>query len=145
MSAATVNETAAAFVPDSRFELQIGRSGCLSGDGRGNPCNNADDSVPSGQGSGTYGVIGDWDVAKVTSMSDSECLVFVGGRALAVLIADTLFFAPSLCAYVAPFSAVFYNAENFNQPLNDWDVARVTSMDSSECLVVFGGRAHWQS
>ena len=107
ISAAMLNETAAAFAPNSRAELQTATFGCVgacgralsgSGDetyciwyangpwesGTGNPCNNADDSVPSGQGSGSYGVIGDWNVAKVTDMRFSECLVVVGGRALAV-------------------------------------------------------------
>ena len=100
VSAAAVNETAAAFAPNSRSELQAAAFGCVgacralsgSGDGcyygpwtsgTGDPCNNAGDSVPSGQGSGAYGVIGDWDVAKVTSMQYSECLVFCWPHATA--------------------------------------------------------------
>ena len=96
--AAMVSESSAAFAPNSRAELQAATFGCVgacgqalwgSGDGTycpsyadglwkfstGSPCRNRDSIVPSGQGSGTYGVIGDWDVAKVTSMSISECLV----------------------------------------------------------------------
>ena len=106
VSAAAVNETAAAFAPNSRSELQAAAFGCVgacgqalegSGDGTycspsangpwtsgtGDPCNNAGDSVPNGQGSGAYGVIGDWDVAKVTSMRSSECLVFCWPHATA--------------------------------------------------------------
>jgi hypothetical protein len=95
ISAAMVHETTAAFAPNSRSELQAATIGCVgacgralsgSGDGTycssgswisgtGNPCNNAGAGVPGGQGSGTYGVIGDWDVAKVTIMGPSECLV----------------------------------------------------------------------
>ena len=96
--AAIISESSAAFAPNSRAELQAATFGCVgacgqalsgSGDGTychwdangpwesgtGSPCGNRDSIVPSGQGSGTYGVIGDWDVAKVTSMRYSECLV----------------------------------------------------------------------
>ena len=104
--AAMISESSAAFAPNSRAELQAATFGCVgacgqalsgSGDGTychwsangpwesgsGDPCNNAGDSVPNGQGSGAYGVIGDWDVAKVTSMSYSECLVFCWPHATA--------------------------------------------------------------
>ena len=95
--AAMISESSAAFAPNSRAELQAATFGCvgacgqaLSGwgdaycspsangpweSGTGSPCGNRYSNVPSGQGSGTYGVIGDWDVARVTSMSRSECLV----------------------------------------------------------------------
>ena len=36
--------------------------------GTGNPCNNADTGVPNGQGTGTYGTMGSWDVSKVDNM-----------------------------------------------------------------------------
>jgi hypothetical protein len=41
-----------------------------SGDGI---CANANSSVPDDQGTGTYGVIGSWDVSGVRSMARSEC------------------------------------------------------------------------
>ena len=97
--AAIISESSAAFAPNSRAELQAATFGCVGAcgqvlaggtgewtfcswgangpweSGTGSPCSNRDSIVPSGQGSGTYGVIGDWDVANVTSMSYSECLV----------------------------------------------------------------------
>ena len=36
-------------------------------------CANANSGVPSDQGTGTYGVIGSWDVSGVRSMARSEC------------------------------------------------------------------------
>jgi hypothetical protein len=93
----------AAFTPRNRAELQgdgqstAGVFGCvgscgqsfLSGSGEythcsssangpwesgsGSPCNNADVLVPVGQGSGTYGALGDWDVSSVQDMSGSKC------------------------------------------------------------------------
>ena len=89
----------AAFAPRSRTELQgnggstLGVFGCIgscgqsplptSGDytycfggawisGTGNPCNNADTGVPNGQGTGTYGTMGSWDVSKVDNMGWSK-------------------------------------------------------------------------
>ena len=89
----------AAFAPRSRTELQgdggstlgvfgcVGSCGrslsvfnsytyCASGDwtsGTGNPCNNANTGVPNGQGTGTYGTMGSWDVSKVDNMGWSKC------------------------------------------------------------------------
>ena len=96
MSAAVVNETAAAFAPNWRSELQAATFGCVgacgqalsgSGDrtycswnangpwesGDGTTCANAYSQVPSGQGDGKYGAIGSWIVSKVTDMYGSEC------------------------------------------------------------------------
>jgi hypothetical protein len=91
----------AAFAPRSRTELQgdggsnlgvfgcVGSCGqsplressgynyCSTGDwrysGTGNPCNNANTDVPNGQGTGTYGTMGSWDVSKVDNMRWSKC------------------------------------------------------------------------
>ena len=49
--------------------------GCCSsnwGHNTGNPCHNADTDVPSGQGTGKYGMIGSWDVSKVDNMAHSK-------------------------------------------------------------------------
>ena len=40
--------------------------------GSGNPCNNANASVPSGQGTGTYDTMGSWDVSRVDKMDYSK-------------------------------------------------------------------------
>ena len=37
-------------------------------------CANADSDVPSGQGTGKYGAIESWDVSRVQSMRNSECV-----------------------------------------------------------------------
>ena len=142
--AAMISESSAAFAPNSRAELQAATFGCVgacgralagSGDGTycswdangpwesgtGSPCGNRDSIVPSGQGSGTYGVIGDWDVAKVTSMSYSECLVcwppvtapmFAAAGSRVFCIADNVVFfgfPPALCLLVSlPFFSVLF-------------------------------------
>ena len=90
----------AVFAPRTRTELQgdggstLGVFGCVGScggslsrsgdstyctssggswrDGSGNPCINADSSVPSGQGTGTYGTMGSWDVSKVDNMRYSK-------------------------------------------------------------------------
>ena len=43
--------------------------------GTGNPCNNADTGVPNGQGTGTYGTMGSWDVSKVDNMAYCKFLL----------------------------------------------------------------------
>ena len=91
----------AAFAPTSRTELQgdggntLGVFGCVGScgtsplpiahgvytycrdggwsSGTGNPCNNANTGVPNGQGTGTYGTMGSWDVSKVDNMRWSKC------------------------------------------------------------------------
>ena len=89
----------AAFAPSSRAELQgdgvstLGVFGCVGScalitfkgytycdsrsgawaSGTGDPCNNADTGVPNGQGTGTYGTMGSWDVSKVDNMAFSKC------------------------------------------------------------------------
>ena len=90
----------AAFAPGSRTELQgdgggtLGVFGCVGSCGRsplrkrlgytycedggwtsgtGNPCNNANTNVPNGQGTGTYGTMGSWDVSKVDNMRRGKC------------------------------------------------------------------------
>jgi hypothetical protein len=54
-----------------------GSSYCTSGSGSWRTgtgiCANANSGVPSDQGTGTYGVIGSWDVSGVRSMARSEC------------------------------------------------------------------------
>ena len=92
----------AAFTPNSRSELQgnggstLGVFGCVGScggslddngytycffsrngpweDGTGNPCTNANTDVPSGQGTGKYGIIGSWDVSKINDMRMSKCI-----------------------------------------------------------------------
>ena len=91
----------AAFAPRSRTELQgdgggtLGVFGCVGScgssplpttssgytycyngawtSGTGNSCNNAATDVPNGQGTGTYGTMGSWDVSKVDNMGWSKC------------------------------------------------------------------------
>ena len=46
-------------------------------------CVNADRGVPIGQGTGTYGVIGSWDVSRVQSMKYSECAFARGAPGVA--------------------------------------------------------------
>ena len=95
---AMARETAAAFAPNTRSELQNATFGCVgacgqalstSGEwysycnaltgpwvsGTGYPCDNGVDGVPNGQGTGKYGEISYWNVAKVEDMSFSESLV----------------------------------------------------------------------
>ena len=89
----------AAFAPRSRTELQgdgggtLGVFGCVGScgssplptssgytycnngawtSGTGNSCNNAATDVPNGQGTGTYGTMGSWDVSKVDNMGWSK-------------------------------------------------------------------------
>ena len=105
----------AVFAPRTRTELQgdggsaLGVFGCVGscmgslstvngftycGDGgswrsgSGNPCNNANSGVPSGQGTGTYGSMGSWDVSRVDSMGMSKLVAlfysFLSTRVLVV-------------------------------------------------------------
>ena len=91
----------AAFAPRTRTELQgnggstLGVFGCVGScggslstssggstycgssggswrSGSGNPCKNAGSSVPSNQGTGTYGTMGSWDVSRVDNMRYSK-------------------------------------------------------------------------
>ena len=89
----------AAFAPRNRNELQgdgggsLGVFGCVGScgssplptssgytycnngawtSGTGNSCNNAATGVPNGQGTGTYGTMGSWDVSKVDNMGWSK-------------------------------------------------------------------------
>lgn len=92
----------AAFTPNNRSELQgdgkstLGVFGCVGScaadihmhtsgstycfphgpwsEGSGNPCTNANTNVPSGQGTGTYGKIGSWNVSKTNDMEYSKCI-----------------------------------------------------------------------
>ena len=56
--------------------------------GSGNPCNNANSGVPSGQGTGKYGTMGSWDVSSVDNMRYSKLVTsfysFLSMRALVV-------------------------------------------------------------
>ena len=130
----------AAFTPRNRTELQTAMFGCVGacgqalsvsygvtvcpsnangpwGQGNGT-CNNAKNNVPTGQGSGPYGVIGAWDVSKVTIMRGM--FGFAGQ------------FNQPLGAWdvsrVTSMIQMFLSAGQFNHPLGSWDVAKVTNM-----------------
>ena len=64
--------------------------------------------------------------------------MFAAAGSRVFCIADNVVFfgfPRALCLLVSlPFFSVF-SASNFNQAVNEWDVARVTSMSYSECLV----------
>ena len=76
------------------------------------------DSVPSGQGTGYYGLIRDWDITLVTDMSE--------------LFKDTNFnedISGWDVSNVTDMSYMFQNNQTFNNDLlNDWDVSKVTDM-----------------
>ena len=58
----------AVFAPTSRGELKTAVDACIAESPAGICVSLAAAAVPSGQGTGTYGAIGTWDVSAVTSM-----------------------------------------------------------------------------
>ena len=98
--------------------------------------------------------LSEWNVAKATSMENSTCHFPLFNSPLHHLL---FFFFLSPCSNVDLFfnikkncflrlivlflfslslfetSAVFFNAEVFNSDLSEWNVAKVTSMQSSTC------------
>ena len=65
--------------------------------------------------------------------------MFAAAGSRVFCIADNVVFfgfPPALCLLVSlPFFSVFFTQSNFNQAVNEWDVAKVTDMSYSECLV----------
>ena len=82
--------------------------------------------------------VNEWDVARVTDMNASECLVCwaphmfaaAGSRVFFYIADNPLFFPLSLCVccFRCPSSVFLMTQITFNQALNEWDVAKVTDM-----------------
>ncbi|MDB2490883.1 BspA family leucine-rich repeat surface protein, partial [Flavobacteriaceae bacterium] len=101
------------FQPTTNVELQEAVNGWIDG------TITADSPVPSGQGSGTYGVMNTWDVSLITDMS----YLFDGKQNFNEDVSDWD------VSSVTNMGGMFAEASSFNQPLNTWDTSSVTNME----------------
>jgi surface protein len=102
------------FQPTTKAQLQTAVNGWIDG------VITADSPVPSGQGSGTYGVMNTWDVSLITDMS----ALFEGKQNFNEDISNWN------VSSVIDMYGMFALAFDFNQPLNDWNTSSVATMVS---------------
>uniref|UniRef100_UPI0035C78C58 BspA family leucine-rich repeat surface protein n=1 Tax=Winogradskyella sp. TaxID=1883156 RepID=UPI0035C78C58 len=100
------------FQPTTKAELQAAVNGWIDG------TITADSPVPSGQGSGTYGVMNTWDISLITDMSS--------------LFEQKQNFNEDISNWnvssVITMVSMFEEATAFNQDISSWDVSQVTDM-----------------
>lgn len=113
----------AVFAPNNLDELKAAATSCVDEEQTGLCTVLAGSDVPSGQGTGTYGAIGDWDVSKVTSLD----LVFYGSNY------EFWYFDQPIgnwnVSSVESMKGAFQSCTNFNQNLGNWDVSSVTNLE----------------
>ena len=114
----------AVFKPADRAALKSAVDSCISESSTGDCTTLAGNNVLSGQGSGTYGAIGDWDVSLVTDMSS----MFENAYGFNQDLSDWD------VSSVTTMSSMFYDAYDFNNGgasgIGNWDVSGVTDMSS---------------
>jgi len=110
----------AVFVPNDLADLKAAVDSCISEEASGLCPIFAASNVPSGQGSGSYGVIGSWDVSKVTSL---DTVFYYNKRYFNQSIGDWD------TASVTSLQLTFGEAGAFNQPIGDWDTSKVTTLE----------------
>jgi surface protein len=99
------------FKPNDRGQLKTGVDGWIAG------TIVSGDAVPGGQGTGTYGIIDDWDTSLVTDMNH--------------MFLNTSFnddISGWDVSIVTDMTNMFNGATAFNQDISGWDVSEVTDM-----------------
>ena len=118
LAATLVHPAAAVFKPVASTALKTAVDACLAESGTGDCTTLAGTTVLEGQGSDTYGPIGDWDVSQVEDMKD--------------LFNSYIFFNQDISKWdvsrVTNMNDMFKSARVFNQDLSSWDVSEVKNM-----------------
>ena len=113
----------AVFAPNNLAELKATVDSCVGEEQTGLCTVLAGSDVPSGQGTGTYGAIGNWDVSKVTSLD----WVFYGSNY------EFWYFDQPIgnwnVSSVENMAFAFQSCTNFNQNIGNWDVSSVTNLE----------------
>ena len=112
------------FVPTTKTELVTAIAGWINGSITANT------SVPSGQGIGNYGYIGNWDVrgpcdGRITDMSE----LFSNGSSSGTTTSFNDFIGNWDVMNVTNMSDMFDGATLFNQDIGKWNVSAVITMD----------------
>ena len=107
------------FTPRNLGELKTAVNLCISEETPTGWCPTlANTTVPIGQGSGSYGAIGSWNVSQVTSFEE--------------LFKDKHYFNQPIgdwdTSSVTRLDYTFYDARAFNQPIGDWNTSSVTTL-----------------
>ena len=106
------------FAPTTKAELVTAIAGWIG------ESIDANTSVPSGQGSGNYGHIGNWDVSSVTDMDE----LFKNGSSSGTTTSFNDFIGNWDVSNVTTMVEMFNGAAVFNQPIGNWNVSQVTDM-----------------
>ena len=109
----------AVFQPTTNAQLKTAVDACIAENSAGNCPTFAGTTVNVGEGSGTYGLIGTWDVSQVTDMTE--------------MFYNKNYFNQDLNGWdvssVVDMTGMFRAAAAFNQDLSAWDVSQVTDME----------------
>tara|TARA_B110000858_G_scaffold193363_2_gene245737 strand:- start:1857 stop:4259 length:2403 start_codon:yes stop_codon:yes gene_type:complete len=116
-----VGASACVFTPTDLTKLKDAVNLCIVENPTGDCPTLAGTDVPSGQGSGKYGVIGSWNVSQVTSFQELFMEKFSFDQDIGEW--DT--------SNVTSLADTFYYASAFNQPIGDWDTSSVTTLFST--------------
>lgn len=114
----------AVFAPNNIGQLRAATYSCVGEEQTGLCTVLAGSDVPIGQGTGKYGVIGDWDVSKVTSLD----LVFYSSTYEYFKFFDQPIGNWNVSS-VESMAAAFQSCTFFNQNIGNWDVSSVTNLE----------------
>lgn len=113
--------TLSVFTPSSREKMKVAVDECLNQNSTGNCIILEISDVESGQGSGEYGSMDNWDVSRVTDMRE--------------MFKNTEYFDQDLSKWdvsrVTNMEEMFFEASSFISDISEWDVSRVNYMNST--------------